>query len=197
MWVEVNNRSQNSTIQPRKMKRNLVPRLWLSNDYSSMLGIKLIHVCKLPLDQHSILLRTYLYYHGIFVRGEAGLPSKSLSRFGVKLSFADAFIALLCNAGNRGVELKFCFTFKTGLDGEHIICLEWHAWRGRRVMMVYTIREKSCYYYDVIMGAMASQITSLTIIYSNGYSGADQRWHQSSASLAFVRGIPGDATNGQ
>ena len=39
------------------------------------------------------------------------------------------------------------------------------------------------------MGAMVSQITSLTIIYSTVYSGADQRKHQSSASLAFVRGI--------
>ena len=39
------------------------------------------------------------------------------------------------------------------------------------------------------MGAMASQITSLTIVYSTIYSGADQRKHQSSASLAFVRGI--------
>ena len=39
------------------------------------------------------------------------------------------------------------------------------------------------------MGAMASQITSLTIVYSTVYSGADQRKHQSSASLAFVWGI--------
>ena len=39
------------------------------------------------------------------------------------------------------------------------------------------------------MGAMASQITSLTIVYSTVHSGADQRKHQSSASLAFVRGI--------
>ena len=39
------------------------------------------------------------------------------------------------------------------------------------------------------MGAMASQITSLTIAYSIVYSGADQRKYQSSASLAFVRGI--------
>ena len=39
------------------------------------------------------------------------------------------------------------------------------------------------------MGAFASQITSLTIVYSTVYSGADQRKHQSSASLAFVRGI--------
>ena len=36
---------------------------------------------------------------------------------------------------------------------------------------------------------MASQITSLTIVYSTVYSGVDQRKHQSSALLAFVRGI--------
>ena len=41
----------------------------------------------------------------------------------------------------------------------------------------------------VIMGAIASQITSLTIVYSTVYSGPDQRNHQSSASLALVRGI--------
>ena len=39
------------------------------------------------------------------------------------------------------------------------------------------------------MSLMASQITSLTIVYSTVYSDADQRKHQSSASLAFVRGI--------
>ena len=39
------------------------------------------------------------------------------------------------------------------------------------------------------MGAMASQITSLTIVYSTIYSDTDQRKLQSSASLAFVRGI--------
>ena len=40
-----------------------------------------------------------------------------------------------------------------------------------------------------IVRAMASQITSLTIVYSTVYSGSDQRKRQSSASLAFVRGI--------
>ena len=39
------------------------------------------------------------------------------------------------------------------------------------------------------MGMITSQITSLTIVYSAVYSDADQRKHQSSASLAFVRGI--------
>ena len=45
------------------------------------------------------------------------------------------------------------------------------------------------YYSDVIMSAMASQITGLTIDYSTVSSGTDHRKHQSSASLAFVRGI--------
>ena len=45
------------------------------------------------------------------------------------------------------------------------------------------------HYDDVINTMMASQITSLTIVYSTVYSGAYQRKHQSSALLAFVRGI--------
>ena len=46
-----------------------------------------------------------------------------------------------------------------------------------------------CYYSDVTMNAMESQITSLTIVYSTVCSGTDQRKHQNSASLAFVWGI--------
>ena len=45
------------------------------------------------------------------------------------------------------------------------------------------------HYDDVIMSTMASQITSPTVVYSTVYSDADQRKHQSSASLAFVWGI--------
>ena len=47
----------------------------------------------------------------------------------------------------------------------------------------------SAHYSDVIMDTIVSQITSLTIDYSTVYSDADQRKHQSSASLAFVRKI--------
>ena len=39
------------------------------------------------------------------------------------------------------------------------------------------------------MGEVASQVTSLTIVYSTVYSDADQRKHQNPASLAFVRDI--------
>ena len=45
------------------------------------------------------------------------------------------------------------------------------------------------HYDDVIMTTIASQTTSITVVYSIFYSGVDQRKHQSSASLAFVRGI--------
>ena len=48
------------------------------------------------------------------------------------------------------------------------------------------------HYDDVIMNAIASQITSLVIVYSTVYSDADQSKHQSSASLAFVWGIHRD-----
>ena len=51
------------------------------------------------------------------------------------------------------------------------------------------IRRKIQHYNAGIMGAIASQITSLTIVYSTVYSDAEQRKHQSSASLAFVQGI--------
>ena len=58
-------------------------------------------------------------------------------------------------------------------------------------MLSYQCIKLSLYYLhynDVIMSMMASQITSLAIVNSAVYSGADQRKHQSSASQAFVRG---------
>ena len=63
------------------------------------------------------------------------------------------------------------------------------------MILIYTEGKLTCkanghdHYNDVLMSARTSQITSLTIVYSNVYSDADQRKHQSSASLAFARGI--------
>ena len=48
---------------------------------------------------------------------------------------------------------------------------------------------RQAHHSDVIIGAIASQITSILIVCSTVSSGADQRKHQSSVSLAFVRGI--------
>ena len=59
-----------------------------------------------------------------------------------------------------------------------------------RQIMDEPIKSTKFNHYDnVIMSAMSSQITSLAIVYSTVYLGADQRKHQSSASLAFVLGI--------
>ena len=51
----------------------------------------------------------------------------------------------------------------------------------------HQVQCKSYHYDDVIMTMLASQITSLTVVYSIVYSGVNQRKHQSSASLAIVR----------
>ena len=48
------------------------------------------------------------------------------------------------------------------------------------------------HYNDVIMTTVTSQITILADVYSIVYSGADERKHQSSASLAFMRGTHWD-----
>ena len=48
------------------------------------------------------------------------------------------------------------------------------------------------HYCDVIMNTVASQITSLTVVYLTVNSDADQRKHKSSASLVFVWGIHRD-----
>ena len=45
------------------------------------------------------------------------------------------------------------------------------------------------HYNDVIMSAMASQITGFSVVCSTVGLGVDQRKYQSSVSLAFVRGI--------
>ena len=63
-------------------------------------------------------------------------------------------------------------------------------------MVISPIRGQFAHYNDVIMGTMASQITSLTIVYSTVYSSTDQRKHQSSTSLTFVREIH-RASNGK
>ena len=67
-----------------------------------------------------------------------------------------------------------------------MLCLEY----SRISRSIYSVlRVLPLHYGDVTMGAIASQITSLTIVCSTVYSDADQRKHQSHASLAFVWGI--------
>ena len=55
--------------------------------------------------------------------------------------------------------------------------------------VLFYINIQEWHYSGVIMGAMASQITSLAIVYPTVYSSAHQRKYQSSALLAFARGV--------
>ena len=50
------------------------------------------------------------------------------------------------------------------------------------------LRKGGYLHYNDVRSKMGSRITSLAIVYSTVYSGADQRKHQSSGSLAFVWG---------
>ena len=58
-----------------------------------------------------------------------------------------------------------------------------------QICLKITTKISFTHYSDVIMSAILSQITGVSIVYLAICSGADQRKHQSSASLAFVRGI--------
>ena len=66
----------------------------------------------------------------------------------------------------------------------HILSAFLHISRRHGVLVTSVV-----HYNAVIMGAVASQITSLTIVYLTVYSGADQRKNQSSALLPLGRGI--------
>ena len=80
------------------------------------------------------------------------------------------------NCCSQGSELKF--KHWPGTEQAIIQCL--NKWRPISF---------SYHYSDVLMTTIASQFTSLTIVYSTVDSGADQSKHQSFASLAFVWGI--------
>ena len=75
---------------------------------------------------------------------------------------------------SMGIKLKWWLNFYVMHDPGLVWCIP---------------RTSSTHNNDVIMSEMASQITSLTIVYSTVCSCADQRQHQSSTSLAFVWGI--------
>ena len=103
-----------------------------------------------------------------------------------------------------GVWLCFiCVSFKITHIHIRFVCLRWvyvviywapgelktvsnqHIRRWKRTFPKHALAPICC----IAMGAMASQSTSLTIVYSTVYSGADKRKHHISAALARVRGI--------
>ena len=70
---------------------------------------------------------------------------------------------------------RLMFNMGIAIPGKTVFLIETAPWTYR--------------FSDVIMIAMASEITCVWIVCPTVYSGADQRKHQSPASLAFARGI--------
>ena len=69
-----------------------------------------------------------------------------------------------------------------------MLCTHWPLWRSPATEQYFRMQYDSEHYSHVIMSAMASQFAGVSIVYSTVCSGADQK-HQSSASMAFMRGI--------
>ena len=103
------------------------------------------------------------------------------------------------------IKTRYCISFVQDINAK-IAIESWRCWNrniGGKLFCIMTDNAMApsvarssvaialivCHYSDIIMGAIASQITSLTIVYSTVYSDADKRKHQGSASLALVRGI--------
>ena len=104
---------------------------------------------------------------------------------GGTLAYISLYIAYSTNYAQIHVcSVSLWFGFKR-------FTLPWHH-NGRdgisnhqpRGCLLYDLASKDYthHYRDIIMGAMAFQITSLAVVYSTIYSGADQRKHKSSAS---------------
>ena len=104
-----------------------------------------------------------------------------------------------CNRWSLGTDKKFHLTLYQACDYLSMLGLKFNHvsksgpwWQTTSWTNYDPVQWHTHHYDDVTMSLMASQITSLTIVYSTVYSGADQRKLQSSASLAIVRGIHRD-----
>ena len=75
-----------------------------------------------------------------------------------------------------------CLLWVSNIIYVRLSCLTCLSW------CISVINNVLYHYGVVIMSIMASLVTSISIVYSTVCSNADQRKHQSSASLAFVRG---------
>ena len=82
----------------------------------------------------------------------------------------------------RLIGLVVSLTWRSLYGWDNIVILRWPQY-GRL--------SNGCWmhYSDIIMSAIASQITGVSFVCLSVCSDADQKTHQSSASLAFVRGI--------
>ena len=159
------------------------------------LGIKLYH--------DDVIKWKYLPRYWSFVRGihrsSVNSPHKGQWRGALMFSFICAGINGWVNNGEagdlRGHRTHYDVIVMLIPKGPHKVTEFPDKFNQFCTFLILVVKkghiygEQAFHYGDVIVSAMASQITSVSNVYSTVSSGADQRKHQSSASLVFVRGI--------
>ena len=116
--------------------------------------------------------------------------SECMQIVGYILSFSEEHIATTYGTTQTSVYIEFGHTPGI-LKCDHIDYTIWHDhFSPKSIDTPWLVRDGHIHYNDFIMSAVTSQITGVSIVLSSIFSGADQRKHQSSASLAFVRGNP-------
>ena len=117
---------------------------------------------------------------GILLTGPLGTNFSEIS-----IEILTVLFTKMCLKGSSAKWRSFC----VGFNRYMLVNMLTKPFTGYIWRVWYLLRTTCLAYSDIIMGAMASQITSITIVYSIVYSCAGQRKQHSSASLAFVRGI--------
>ena len=133
------------------------------------------------------LISFYQYVYG-FVSSQERFPMERKCSIGIKTCLFSFVFCIWRHGQSRKMSMAYRKIAVTPLLTHWICCSLTVSHR----CIPGVIRGRSInkrHYSDAIMSAMASEITSVTIVYSTVYSGANERKHQSSASLAFVREI--------
>ena len=145
-----------------------IPRHWIEHGNYTRIPHTLCRECRVGLK--FILISEYQLCANLRLQEQ----SKNMtSKYAFAWCYRSHYVILRCH--NTKLD-------KSALGAKGQINYRWVSSSG-------TCVEHEIYYGDVMMGTKASLISSLLIVYSTVYWGADERKHQSAASLAFVRGI--------
>ena len=131
-----------------------------------------------------VLTSQWRYYCVVYSLGACKWLFMRLTEWGPMANSALLIIWYLLPAGPFRSSMRGCYGFDIYQYNNTSSCETPHIF-----IICVMMNGSFIHQNDVIISAMASQITSLTSVYSTVYSGADQRKHQGFASLAFERGI--------
>ena len=164
------------------------PRWPMDSPFTRSIMLKLFSFNDVTIRPLKLRIQTHLIYlveitvtshesHGISNHQELNRLFNSFSRLVKKKHQCSALLAL-CE-WNLSATGGFHTWKASDVESVSVSWHQYHIW----LCPMYN------HYSNFIMSMMASQIISLTIVYPIVYSGAVQGTHQSSSSLAFVRGI--------